>query len=129
MEAGLRTGDRMRRFRGDEPAADGRAQDLHFAPTQTAKTNLRREGVLPGQIYVTGNTAIDALFQVARPDYRFQEQTLAGLPFDRCRVILVDAHRRENLGRPMVEFAGQWPLCQPWHPMSGWCFQSTATRR
>jgi UDP-N-acetylglucosamine 2-epimerase (non-hydrolysing) len=104
VEAGLRTGDKYAPFPEEmNRRLTGALCDLHFAPTQTAKTNLRREGVPPGQIYVTGNTAIDALFQVARPDYRFQEQTLAGLPFDRCRVILVDAHRRENLGRPMVE--------------------------
>ena len=99
--------------------------DLHFCPTQTAKTALRREACRRGSLW-TGNTAIDALFQVARPDYRFQSRR-----WPVCRLtaaaILVDAHRRRTC-RPMVEICRAVPLCRPWHPMSGWCFQSTATQ-
>ena len=70
---------------------------FHFAPTERAKENLLREGKDPGTVYVTGNTAIDALKTTVRDDYTHPElEWAAG-----SRLILITAHRRENLGEPM----------------------------
>ena len=70
---------------------------LHFAPTEQARQNLLREGKPDSGIYVTGNTAIDALKTTVRPGYTHPElEWAAG-----SRLILITAHRRENLGEPM----------------------------
>ena len=69
----------------------------HFAPTEQARQNLLDEGKQPETIFVTGNTAIDALKTTVRADYFHPElEWAAG-----CRLILITAHRRENLGKPM----------------------------
>ena len=69
----------------------------NFAPTELSKQNLLREGKKPGTIFVTGNTAIDALKTTVRESYTHPELDWA------CgsRLILLTAHRRENLGEPM----------------------------
>ena len=69
----------------------------NFAPTEHARRNLLNEGKDPGSIYVTGNTAIDALRTTVRGDYVHPELEWAG----DSRLILLTAHRRENLGEPM----------------------------
>lgn len=69
----------------------------NFAPTQLSKENLLREGKSPETIYVTGNTAIDALKTTVRSDYSHPELEWA----KDSRLILITAHRRENLGEPM----------------------------
>ena len=70
---------------------------LNFAPTQMAKQNLLREGRDDGNIFVTGNTAIDALKTTVRENYTHEQlEWAAG-----SRLILITAHRRENLGAPM----------------------------
>ncbi|MGB8452824.1 MAG: UDP-N-acetylglucosamine 2-epimerase (non-hydrolyzing) [Anaerocolumna sp.] len=69
----------------------------NFAPTKLSKDNLIREGKNPDTIYVTGNTAIDALKTTVREDYNHNELTWAA----GSRLILITAHRRENLGEPM----------------------------
>lgn len=69
----------------------------NFAPTELAKTNLIRERKPRESIYVTGNTAIDALKTTVKPDYRHSELDWA----KGSRLILLTAHRRENLGQPM----------------------------
>lgn len=69
----------------------------HFAPTNTAKQNLLREGVNEDRVFVTGNTGIDALKTTVREDYTHEF-------LEACkgkRLILITAHRRENLGEPM----------------------------
>jgi UDP-N-acetylglucosamine 2-epimerase (non-hydrolysing) len=72
--------------------------DLMFAPTETSRENLLREGKDPSKIFVTGNTEIDALKMSIREGYTHPE--LAWLaPSD--RLVLMTAHRRENLGEPM----------------------------
>lgn len=77
--------------------------DLHFAPTPWAKANLLREGVPEETIYVTGNTVIDALLWTVREDYRFCDERLAReLAKPGGPVVLVECHRRENWGEPMV---------------------------
>ena len=75
----------------------GRLAAIHFAPTETARRNLLREGVPAERVHVTGNTVIDALFWVAERDFPMDVE----VPFDR-RLVLVTAHRRENFGAPMV---------------------------
>lgn len=71
----------------------------NFAPTETARDNLIREGKKPETIYVTGNTAIDALKTTVRDDYSHQELEWA----KGSRLIMLTAHRRENLGAPMYQ--------------------------
>ena len=68
-----------------------------FAPTELAKEALLKEGKPASGIYVTGNTAIDALKTTIRSDYRHELLDWA----DKCRLIMLTAHRRENLGEPM----------------------------
>ena len=69
----------------------------NFAPTENSKTNLLNEGKDPKTIYVTGNTAIDALKTTVRDNYTHSELEWA----NGSRFILITAHRRENLGEPM----------------------------
>lgn len=69
----------------------------HFAPTEKAKQNLLREGKDESSIFVTGNTSIDALKTTVRADYTHPELTWA----QGSRLILITAHRRENLGEAM----------------------------
>ena len=69
----------------------------NFAPTELSKENLLREGKNPDTIYVTGNTAIDALKTTVRSDYTHPELEWA----KGSRLIMITAHRRENLGEPM----------------------------
>jgi UDP-N-acetylglucosamine 2-epimerase (non-hydrolysing) len=104
VEAGLRTGDKYQPFPEEiNRRIAGVTADLHFAPTQTSRQNLLREGVPDHHIVVTGNPAIDALQTItARPA---PPEVLALL--DRLnirqggnRLIAVTAHRRENFGSP-----------------------------
>ena len=69
----------------------------NFAPTELSKQNLLKEGKNPERIYVTGNTAIDALKTTVRADYTHPELDWA----KDSRLIMITAHRRENLGEPM----------------------------
>ena len=69
----------------------------NFAPTEMSKNNLLREGKRPESIFVTGNTAIDALKTTVRKDYTHPELEWA----EGSRLIMITAHRRENLGEPM----------------------------
>jgi len=71
----------------------------HFAPTEHARENLLREGADPKTIFVTGNTVIDALKTTVRPDFARPLLDWAG----NRKLILLTAHRRENLGKPMEE--------------------------
>lgn len=98
VEAGLRSGDMHRPF----PEEANRriasvATDLHFAPTTLARDNLVREGIPPRDIYITGNTVVDAL-QSMPPRSRFHEPALDAVEWARRRVLLVTVHRRESLG-------------------------------
>jgi UDP-N-acetylglucosamine 2-epimerase len=102
VEAGLRTDNKYDPFpeeinrRLTAPLAD-----LHFAPTDRAADNLRREGVPEHRIFQVGNTVIDALLEVAARPYRFEDAELDRLTGGGRRVIVITAHRRENLGEPL----------------------------
>lgn len=102
VEAGLRTHEKYFPFPEElNRRLTGVLADLHFAPTATARANLLTEGVPRERIQVTGNTAIDALLMTVKPDYQFSEPTLGALDFARNRILVVEAHRRENLGEPL----------------------------
>ena len=98
VEAGLRT------YNLESPYPEefnrqtvGILASLHFAPTEKAKDNLLREGKDPKRVFVTGNTAIDALKTTVAAHYTHPYLDWAG----DSRLILLTAHRRENLGAPM----------------------------
>ena len=98
VEAGLRTYNIYSPYPEEfnRQAVSVIARD-NFAPTELSRENLLREGRKPESIYVTGNTAIDALKTTVRADYTHPElEWAAG-----SRLIMITAHRRENLGEPM----------------------------
>lgn len=98
VEAGLRTYNLESPYPEEfNRQAVGILASWHFAPTSRARENLLREGKLESRIFVTGNTAIDALKTTVRESYTHEELTWA----EGSRLILVTAHRRENLGEPM----------------------------
>lgn len=102
VEAGLRTYDKYSPFPEEmNRQLTGRISDLNFSPTEQNRQNLLKENVPDGTIYITGNTVIDALKTTVRPDYRFKDDCLNELDFQNKRVIIVTAHRRENLGKPL----------------------------
>ncbi|TRY25749.1 UDP-N-acetylglucosamine 2-epimerase (non-hydrolyzing) [Brevibacillus sp. LEMMJ03] len=98
VEAGLRTWDKYSPFPEEmNRQLTGVMADLHFAPTEGAAENLRRENKPEEAIYITGNTAIDALKTTVRDDYTHPVlERVAGR-----KMVLMTAHRRENLGEPM----------------------------
>lgn len=98
VEAGLRTYDLYSPYPEEfNRQAVSIISQLNFSPTELAKQNLIKEGKKPESIYVTGNTAIDALRTTVRDDYTHPELEWA----KDSRLILITAHRRENLGEPM----------------------------
>jgi UDP-N-acetylglucosamine 2-epimerase (non-hydrolysing) len=104
VEAGLRTGNKYNPFPEEiNRRITSRLADLHFAPTAWAKQNLLAEGVPESGIVVTGNTVIDALLMIVDPGYRFSDERLQSIDFEKRKVILLTAHRRENFGAPMRE--------------------------
>ncbi len=101
VEAGLRTYDKYSPYPEEmNRCMIGRIADLHFSPTDANRKNLTREATA-GEIYVTGNTVIDALKMTVRSEYQFQEPALKQLDLSAKRTILLTAHRRENLGEPL----------------------------
>lgn len=103
VEAGLRTYNIYSPFPEEfNRQAVGILAKYNFAPTETAKENLVREGKDASTIYVTGNTAIDALKTTVREEYT---HPLLDWAAD-SRLILLTAHRRENLGEPMHHMFG-----------------------
>ena len=100
VEAGLRTYDVMAPYPEEfNRQAIGIAASWNFAPTDTARDNLIREGKNKDTIYVTGNTVIDALKTSVRADYTHPMLTWA----EGSRLVLLTAHRRENLGAPLYD--------------------------
>ena len=98
VEAGLRTYNIYSPYPEEfNRQAVGIISAYNFAPTELSKQNLLNEGKKADTIYVTGNTAIDALRTTVREDYTHPELEWAKY----SRLILITAHRRENLGEPM----------------------------
>ena len=101
VEAGLRTWDKYSPYPEEmNRTLVGDIAELHFCPTQNNRDNLLREG-LRGEMFLTGNTVIDAMQTTVRPDYVFQTKALNDLDFTGRRVITLTCHRRENYGKPM----------------------------
>lgn len=104
VEAGLRTYDIYSPFPEEmNRQLTGRIAKLHFSPTVKNKKNLLVENISEENIYITGNTVIDALKTTVRKDYEFTDETLKSMDFENNRVIVVTAHRRENLGKPLED--------------------------
>lgn len=100
VEAGLRTYNLQEPFPEEfNRQGVGIFASFHFAPTETAKNNLLKEGKNPSSIYVTGNTVIDALRTTVRKDYSNPILDWA----KGSRLIMLTAHRRENLGQPLYD--------------------------
>lgn len=98
VEAGLRTYNIKSPFPEEfNRQAVGIVAEYNFAPTEKSKLNLVSEGKDAGKIWITGNTAIDALSTTVKEDYRNEHLDWAS----DSRLILITAHRRENLGEPM----------------------------
>ncbi len=103
VEAGLRTYDKYQPFPEEmNRRLTGAMADLHFSPTETAKSNLLKENISADGIFITGNTAIDALKTTLDDNYVFTVDELNKIDYKHRRVITVTAHRRENLGEPLV---------------------------
>ncbi len=102
IEAGLRSGDLYSPFPEEaNRKLTGVMTSFHFAPTETSRDNLLREGYDEKTIYITGNTSIDALLTVTEGDYIFENELLNKLDYDNKKVLLLTSHRRENIGQPM----------------------------
>ncbi len=98
VEAGLRTYNIYSPFPEEfNRQAVGIIAKYNFSPTELSKANLIKEGKDPSSIYVTGNTAIDALKTTVKETYKHPELDWA----EGSRLIVITAHRRENLGEPM----------------------------
>ena len=98
VEAGLRTWNKYSPYPEEmNRQMVGIMADMHFAPTKTSRNNLIKEGKKTENIYVTGNTAIDALATTIKKDYNHPIFEWLG----NDKLILLTAHRRENLGEPM----------------------------
>ncbi len=103
VEAGLRTYDKYSPFPEEMNRKLVTAiADLYFCPTENNRRNLERENV-SGEVFITGNTVIDALKTTVRKDYHFTTEILNQLPYDSKKILLVTCHRRENYGQPMED--------------------------
>ena len=103
VEAGLRTWNKFSPFPEEiNRVLTTKIADLHFAPTTLSKENLLKDGVCEDQIFVTGNTVIDALL-IAREKIKSKNISITGLPVNLIKekdnkIILITGHRRENFG-------------------------------
>ena len=101
VEAGLRTGDKLRPFPEEMNRRLTTAlADLHFAPTPRAVENLLAEGTPRDRVHLTGNTVVDALLAILQQPVAFTDARLAQIA---GRLLLVTAHRRESFGRPLED--------------------------
>jgi UDP-N-acetylglucosamine 2-epimerase (non-hydrolysing) len=114
VEAGLRTHDRYSPFPEEiNRQLSSRLTTVHLAPTEGSRDNLLVEGFCEKDVYVTGNTVIDALLDVVARPFAFEDPILLNLPE---RVILITAHRRESFGEPflhMCEAIRELAQCYP----------------
>ena len=104
IEAGLRTHNKYHPFPEElNRRLTSHLADLHFAPTEGALRNLLNEGIKKGQIFVTGNTVVDALFTISRTAHPSAGAVWEKLIPPNSRLLLLTAHRRENHGRPLEQ--------------------------
>ena len=104
VEAGLRTYDRYSPYPEEmNRQMVSRLASYHFAPTVGNRENLKKEGIT-NNVFVTGNTVIDAVNMLVRKEYSFRTDDIKDVDFSK-KVIMVTAHRRENLGQGMINIA------------------------
>lgn len=102
VEAGLRSGNLYSPYPEEaNRRLAGLLADFHFAPTERNRQNLLKEDYPDEKIFITGNTVIDALGYVIKEDYIFDLDLLNNIDYGKKRIILMTAHRSENIGRPM----------------------------
>lgn len=102
VEAGLRTYDIYSPFPEEmNRNLTGRIATMHFSPTLQNKNNLLKENVSEENIFITGNTVIDAMKTTVKNDFEFKTELLNKIDYQGKRVITMTAHRRENLGKPL----------------------------
>lgn len=103
VEAGLRSGNLYSPYPEEaNRKLTGVISNYHFAPTESNKKNLLEEGYNEKNIFITGNTVIDALKYSVKEDFVFDDEILNNLDYNRD-VVLLTAHRRENWGKPMED--------------------------
>ena len=103
VEAGLRTYDMYSPYPEEmNRTLVGDIATLHFSPTKANAANLTREAI-SGDIFITGNTVIDAMKTTVQPDFVFANPELNAMDFAGKRVITLTCHRRENYGEPMEQ--------------------------
>lgn len=101
VEAGLRTGNIYSPFPEEmNRCLTGKIATYHFAPTALNQHNLQKENISEN-VFVAGNTVIDAFATTVKTDYYFHNEQIGKIDFDGSRIVLVTAHRRENLGEPL----------------------------
>jgi UDP-N-acetylglucosamine 2-epimerase (non-hydrolysing) len=128
VEAGLRTWNKHSPFPEEiNRVLATRLADLHFAPTNTSRDNLLREGVAPDRIFVTGNTVIDALY-LALERVKATPPAIPGLPPEMMTnghpLVLITGHRRESFGdgfrnicHAIAELAQRFPSAEFVYPV------------
>lgn len=103
VEAGLRTGNIYSPYPEEmNRLLTGRLATFHFAPTKGNQANLFRENVREN-VFVVGNTVIDAFRYTVKENYVFEEEELNRLDYKGKKIVVITAHRRENLGKPLEE--------------------------
>ena len=102
VEAGLRTYNKYEPFPEElNRKLTGAMADLHFAPTSFSKDNLLRENIDENSIFITGNTSVDCVKTTVVKNYKFSCNILNNIDYINKKIIVVTAHRRENLGKPL----------------------------
>ncbi len=103
VEAGLRTHNKYSPYPEEmNRHLTGVLADINFAPTINNKNNLLQENIDEDKIFVTGNTVIDAIQEIVNDDYEFKNEVLKNIDFENKKIILLTAHRRENLGEGLT---------------------------
>ncbi|MGL5067498.1 MAG: non-hydrolyzing UDP-N-acetylglucosamine 2-epimerase [Sarcina sp.] len=106
VEAGLRSGDISSPFPEEaNRKLTGTIATLHFSATKSNEDNLKTENITEN-IFITGNTVIDALLSVIDENHEFTDEVLNKIDFENKKVVLLTAHRRENWGEPMKNIFG-----------------------
>lgn len=102
VEAGLRSHDKWRPYPEEIfRRLTGVTADLHFAPTTEAVENLTHEGIPASQVFLTGNTVVDALLEIAQRPLKVESRDLQSALDSGKKLVLITAHRRESFGAPM----------------------------
>lgn len=103
VEAGLRTYDNYSPYPEEmNRKIISQIAELYFAPTSNNKANLEKESIKEN-VFVTGNTVIDAFQYTVKEKYSFKNEVLQNINYDNNKLILMTAHRRENIGQPLKD--------------------------